>query len=62
MSRTWVSKDPKRSRINFFAPNKRVVERLKEYGVPENRIFFTGFPLPKENIGERHEYPEEGYW
>lgn len=51
MSRTWVSRRPKKSRIKFFAPNKRVVERLKEYGVPDANIFFTGFPLPKENIG-----------
>lgn len=51
MSRAWVSWRPKKSRIKFFAPNKRVVERLKEYGVPDGNIFFTGFPLPKENIG-----------
>ncbi|MDP2656661.1 MAG: hypothetical protein Q8P11_03815 [bacterium] len=51
MSRTWVARDPKKSRIKYLAPNKRVVERLKLYGVPEKNIFFTGFPLPKENIG-----------
>lgn len=51
VSRTWVPKDPKRSRIKYLAPNKRVVERLKLYGVKEENIFFTGFPLPKENIG-----------
>ncbi|MEK7102836.1 MAG: hypothetical protein AAB870_00635 [Patescibacteria group bacterium] len=51
MSRTWVPRDPKKSRIKYLAPNRRVVERLKLYGVNENNIFFTGFPLPKENIG-----------
>lgn len=51
VSRTWVPKDPKRSRIKYLAPNKRVVERLKLYGVKEENIFYTGFPLPKENIG-----------
>ncbi|MEK7123108.1 MAG: hypothetical protein AAB855_04630, partial [Patescibacteria group bacterium] len=51
VSRTWVPKDPKRSRIKYLAPNKRVVERLKLYGVQEENIFYTGFPLPKENIG-----------
>lgn len=51
VSRTWVPKNPKKSRIKYFAPNLRVVERLKLYGVKEDNIFFTGFPLPKENIG-----------
>lgn len=51
MSRTWVHKDPKKSKINYMAPNRRVVERLKLYGVPEDKIFLTGFPLPKDNIG-----------
>ena len=51
MSRSWVALDPKNSRINYFAPNRRVMERLHEYGVPEKNIFLTGFPLPKELIG-----------
>ncbi len=51
MSRTWVPMNPKKSRIKYFAPNGRVVERLKLYGVPAERIFFTGFPIPKELIG-----------
>ena len=51
MSRAWVPLDPKKSRIKYFAPNGRVVERLKLYGVPDERIFLTGFPLPKSNIG-----------
>ena len=51
MSRSWVALDPKKSRINYFAPNRRVMERLREYGVPDKNIFLTGFPLPKELIG-----------
>jgi hypothetical protein len=51
VSRTWVAKDPKRSRIKYFASNGRVVERLKLYGVPSENIFLTGFPLSKELIG-----------
>lgn len=51
ISRAWVPLDPSTSRINYFAPTKRVRERLKEYGVSPERIFVTGFPLPKENIG-----------
>ncbi len=51
VSRTWVPKDPKNSRIKYLAPSRRVIDRLKLYGVKEENIFFTGFPLPKENIG-----------
>jgi len=50
-SRAWAPLNPKQSRIKYLAPNGRVVERLKLYGVPEENIFLTGFPLPKELIG-----------
>ncbi len=55
ISRTWVSLDPKSSPIKYFAPNGRVVERLKLYGVPAENIYITGFPLPKEIIGGPHD-------
>jgi len=51
ISRAWVPLDPKRSRIKYFASNGRVVERLKLYGVREENIYLTGFPLPKKLIG-----------
>jgi len=51
VSRAWVAKDPKRSRIKYFASNGRVVERLKLYGVRPENIFLTGFPLSKDLIG-----------
>jgi len=51
LSRAWVSLNPYKSRIKYFAPNERVVERLKLYGVRKENIFLTGYPLPKENIG-----------
>lgn len=51
MARAWVGLDAKRSRIKYFAPCGRVVERLKLYGVKEENIFLTGFPIPKELIG-----------
>ncbi|MFH1867053.1 MAG: hypothetical protein ABIJ81_03150 [Patescibacteria group bacterium] len=50
-SRAWAPLDPKKSRIKYFAPNGRVVERLKLYGVRPENIYLTGFPLPKELIG-----------
>ncbi len=51
MSRAWVPLNPKNSRIKYFAPNGRVVERLKLYGVSSKNIELTGFPLPMEAIG-----------
>ncbi len=51
ISRAWVARDPKRSRIKYFASNGRVVERLKLYGVRSENIYLTGFPLSKDLIG-----------
>jgi len=51
ISRAWAPLDPKTSRIKYLASNGRVVERLKLYGVREEQIFLTGFPLPKELVG-----------
>ncbi|OGC92425.1 MAG: hypothetical protein A2W25_17010 [candidate division Zixibacteria bacterium RBG_16_53_22] len=51
LNRIWVATKPGASRIFYFAPCGRVMRRLREYGVPDERIFITGFPLPRENIG-----------
>lgn len=51
ISRTWAPLHPKRSRIRYLAPTGRVRERLKLYGVLEDRIELTGFPLPMSAIG-----------
>lgn len=51
VSRTWAPPKPQTSRIHYFAPCKRVAERLKLYGVRPQKIFLTGFPLPEENLG-----------
>jgi len=50
ISRTWVSLNPSQSKIKYFAPTERVVERLKLYGVKKENIFLTGYPLPIKNI------------
>jgi len=55
ISRTWAPLKPRESKIKYFAPTERVVERLKLYGVKNENIFFTGYPLPTENIGENLE-------
>ncbi len=52
ISRTWASLEPRKSKIKYFAPTSWVVSRLKVYGVKEKNIFFTGYPLPLENIGD----------
>lgn len=46
ISRSWVSLEPKKSRIKYFAPNSWTVNRLELYGVKEENIFLTGYPLP----------------
>ncbi|ASB51050.1 hypothetical protein CDL62_04680 [Alkalitalea saponilacus] len=76
LNRVWVRKDPWESNINYFAPCGRAAGRLKAYGVPENHIHITGFPLPKElmgdenlsvlkkNLGQRLHYldPNKRFW
>lgn len=51
INRVWVAENPADSRIVYFAPCGRAMRRLKQYGVPDEKIFLTGFPLPMENIG-----------
>jgi hypothetical protein len=52
INRVWVAKQPWESRINYFAPCGKAAKRLKSYGVPEERIFLTGFPLPLDLLGK----------
>ena len=51
LNRVWVASQAPRSRIQYFAPCGRVMRRLRQYGVPDERIFITGFTLPRENVG-----------
>jgi hypothetical protein len=51
LNRVWVASNARRSRIEYFAPCGRVMRRLRQYGVPDERIFITGFPLPMSNVG-----------
>jgi hypothetical protein len=50
INRVWVAIDPKKSQINYLAPTALSRRRLLEYGVADERIFVTGFPLPAENV------------
>ena len=51
INRVWVAENPRESRIIYFAPCGHAQRRLKQYGVPDDRIYITGFPLPHENVG-----------
>jgi len=55
INRVWVANDPKKSRINYLAPTALSRVRLLQYGVAEERIFVTGFPLPAENVATARE-------
>lgn len=51
INRVWVPEKPDQSRIKYLVPCTQVKRRLLSYGVRQENIFMTGFPLPTENIG-----------
>ena len=54
INRVWVAKNPWESRVEYFAPCGKAAHRLKAYGVPEERIHLTGFPLPTGLLGDEN--------
>ncbi|HTX71975.1 MAG TPA: hypothetical protein VMC79_04045 [Rectinemataceae bacterium] len=54
INRVWVASDPRSSRIEYLVPCGAAMRRLKQYGVPDERIFMTGFPLPLELLGDEN--------
>jgi len=54
LNRVWVAKNPYESRIEYLAPCGKAVQRLKSYGVADERIHLTGFPLPIELLGDKN--------
>jgi hypothetical protein len=76
INRAWVPKDPATSRTVYFAPCSRALQRLRQYGVLDERIFLTGFPLPlctlgsdklevlRHDLGQRLHYldPRNKFW
>jgi hypothetical protein len=54
-SRSWANLDSKDTRVIYLLPSEKVRERFIMYGVPEKNLIVTGFPLPKENIGDNQE-------
>ena len=53
LNRVWVARDPWESRVIYFAPCGKAAQRLRDYGVPEERIYLTGFPLPQSLLGDK---------
>ncbi len=51
INRVWAPREAARTGIRYLVPSPRAGRRLRSYGVPENRITFTGFPLPHELVG-----------
>lgn len=51
LNRIWAPLEPARTRIQYLVPTRRAARRLRAYGVPEDRITFTGFPLPDSLVG-----------
>ncbi len=51
INRAWVAENPTDSKIHYLAPCGRALMRLRSYGVPDERIFLTGFPFPLEVLG-----------
>jgi hypothetical protein len=50
VNRIWAAREPAKSRIHYLAPTPLNRQRLMQYGVPSERIYLTGFPLPQENV------------
>lgn len=51
VNRVWVPRDGAGSRITYCVPAERTAQRLLRYGVAEERIRRTGFPLPGVLVG-----------
>ena len=76
VNRAWVAENPRTSKIVYLVPCGRAVRRLNSYGIPNERIWLTGFPIPTEilgnhsldvlrwDMGQRLHYldPEHRFW
>lgn len=45
VARAWAPLQPHDTKIRYCVPTEIAGERLVRYGVPQDNIFFTGFPL-----------------
>lgn len=51
INRVWVPDQPALSNITYLAPSRHAMMRLRQYGVSQERILRTGFPLPQCLVG-----------
>ena len=51
VNRIWAPLDAQRTRIRYLVPTPRAARRLRQYGVPPERVTCTGFPLPHGLVG-----------
>lgn len=51
INRVWAPLDPVSTRIRYLVPTQHTRRRLRAYGVPEERVQVTGFPLPHSLVG-----------
>jgi hypothetical protein len=51
VNRVWAPLHSRETRIRYLVPTPRAGRRLQAYGVPADRIVYTGFPLPDELVG-----------
>lgn len=51
INRAWAPLLSRTTRIRYFVPSIRAQRRLVSYGVPHDRITYTGFPLPHALLG-----------
>lgn len=51
LARAWVGRRPTEGKIHYLVPSRRAAQRLAAYGVPEERVEITGFPLPGPLLG-----------
>lgn len=53
INRVWVAEHPRNSKVIYCVPCSMALRRLRQYGVPDERLFITGFPLPLELLGDK---------
>jgi len=50
INRVWAAKDSSKSRVKYFVPSEIAQDRLKQYGIPTENIFLSGFPIDIDEI------------
>lgn len=51
IARVWAPSEPAGTGIRYLAPSRRALRRLQAYGIPQENLHLTGFPLPPALLG-----------